>query len=367
MKIMCTQSGLMSGIRKVQKALSGKTTLPILEGILIQVKEKKMKLIATDLDISIETYVEAVIQEEGSAVVNARLFGEIVSRLNGQVEITTLPDENKMTIISGKSKFDLVCQSSDEYPELPVVEGQKTVSIEQSTLKDMINQTFFAAAKDETRPILTGIKFDLINGELYMVALDAYRLALSKRSIKDSSDMSAIIPAKHLAEVSKILGTSSMAYITMNTNHVAVSMEGTKINIRLLEGEYINYKQIIPSNYKIKIKVKTMDLAESIDRIALLSDNKANIVRCEVIGNTMELSSKSTTASGIEEVQIVHEEGEDLKIAFNAAYFTDVLKTIDAEYITIEFTNRVSPIIIKKVDSDENIYMVLPIRINDKD
>ena len=363
MKIITTKSTLLESINVVQKAVPSKTTLPILEGILFDAKGGKLKLTATDLEIGIETVSNVDVIEPGKVVLSSRMVGDIVRKLpDSDIEIETA-EGNFVSIKSEGSKFKIVTLSYDEYPDLPVVKKENGITIKQNVLKDMIKKTIFAVSTDEVRPILTGVLFDVAGKELTMVALDGFRMAVKNNIIMNDNDFKAVIPGKTLSEIGKIINESEdNVNIYFSKNHIQVQIEDIIIVSRHLEGEFINYKQIIPAEYKIKIKVSSNLLMEACDRAALFArDSSNNMIKFEINDDMMVIMSNSQNGDVHEELK-VQKEGNDIEIAFNAKYFIDVLKVIESEEITIEFTTNVSPSIIRPVKDEDYLYLVLPAR-----
>ena len=236
--------------------------------------------------------------------------------------------------------------------------------IPQDLLKNMIRQTIFATAQDETRPILTGVLFEVKDGVLSMVALDAYRLALRKSNVDLSSNISAVIPGKTLNEVGKILDSSNEEVeITFTPNHILFKVENTRVISRLLEGEFINYRQIIPEEYKLRVKANSKMLLDSIERASLLAkEGKTNLIKMNITNDNMIITSNSQFGNVHEEVPIVLE-GNELQIAFNSKYFIDALKIIDEEEVYLEFSSSVSPCLVKTIESEDYVYLILPVRL----
>lgn len=361
----CEKDVLQEAINIVQKAASNKTTFPILEGILITVENDKVILSATDLDLGIETYINADIHQVGSVVLNSKILGEFIRKLPNDV-VTVKKENNDVYITCLKSEFVLVGNNPDEFPKLPVINENTMYEIPQELLRNLIKQTIFAVATDETRPILTGVLFEVRDEVLSFVALDGYRLALKSFEIGNKDNISAVIPGKTLIEISKILEPiDETVKITFTPNHILFNLGDTKIISRLLDGEFINYRQIIPDEYRMKVKVKTNELMESIERASLLArEGKTNLIKFEIKEDKMVITSNSQMGKVYEEVNI-ELEGEGLKIAFNSKYFLDVLRIIDSEEIYLEFTSNVSPCLVKKVESKDYIYLVLPVRLVD--
>jgi DNA polymerase-3 subunit beta len=360
----CEKNILQEAINTVQKATSSKTTYPILEGILIKAVDDKIILTATDLDLGIETYVNADVHQNGSIVLNSKLFGEFVRKLPNE-DITLKIENNNVYITCQKSEFAIVGNNPSEFPQLPSINENSMYEISQDILRNMIKQTIFAIAQDETRPILTGVLFEVKDGVLSFVALDGYRLALKSCEIGNKNNISAVIPGKTLNEISKILEPSEeIVKITFTPNHILFNLGNTKIISRLLDGEFINYRQIIPDEYRLRVRANVGALMDSIERASLLArEGRTNLITFDIKEDKLAITSNSQMGKVYEEVKILLE-GQELKIRFNARYFLDVLRGIDSEEVYLEFSANVSPCIIKKCDDNDYIYLVLPVRLN---
>ncbi|MFT9497284.1 DNA polymerase III subunit beta [Anaerosolibacter sp.] len=365
MKFICSQKNLSASINIVQKAVSTKTTLPILRGILIEACDQKLKLVGTDLEVGIEHYIDADILSEGSIVISSRLLGDIIRKFpDADVEVE-VDETNTMTIKCANSEFTLIGQPSVEFPELPAVEEENTYEIPQDLLKNMIRQTAFATALDETRPILTGVLMEIQEGIINMVALDGYRLSLRQGNIKADFNNKAVIPGKTLNEIHRILSEEENAKVDIffTDKHVLFQMANVRVISRLLEGEFINYKQIIPKDFKSRVKVKTRDLLDSIERASLLArEGKNNLIKFSVKDEMMTITSNAEIGRVYENLRI-ELEGEDIDIGFNSKYFLDALKILDSDEIYLDFTTNVSPCIIKPTDTNNYTYLVLPVRL----
>jgi DNA polymerase III subunit beta len=361
----CEKDALQEGLNNVQRAASTKTTYPILEGILIKATNEGVILTATDLDFGIETHISANVHQIGSTVLNSKLFGELIRKLPNDI-ITIKIENDNVYITCQSSEFVIIGNNPDEFPQLPSINENTMYEISQDMLRSMIKQTIFAIAQDETRPILTGVLFEIRDGILSFVALDGYRLGLKSYDIENASNISAVIPGKTLGEISKILEpTDNKVKITFTPNHILFNLGDTKIISRLLEGEFINYRQIIPDEYRLRVTVKTNELFNSIERASLLArEGKTNLIKFEVKDEKMIITSNSQMGKVYEEVNIKLE-GEGIKIAFNSKYFLDVLRIIDSEEIFLEFSTSVSPCLVKKCDSKDFTYLVLPVRLVD--
>ncbi|SET72253.1 DNA polymerase III, beta subunit [Natronincola peptidivorans] len=364
MRFSCQQKTLVNSINIVQKAVSSKTTLPILKGIYLEVFNSHLKLVATDLEIGIEHVLEVNTYEEGSVVIDARLFSEIIKKLpDAEVEIA-LKEDNHLYIKCENSEFNIISHNPEDFPELPTIEEEYSYEITEDLFKNMIKQTVFATSHDESRPVLTGVLMEIEEDTLNMVALDGYRLALRKGKIQGPIDNKVIIPAKTLSEINRIISEEENIHITLTENHGLFTIGNTKLISRLLEGEFINYKQILPKEYKSKIKVKTKSLLDSIERASLLArEGKNNLVKFVVDENRLNITSNSELGKVQEDVYI-DLEGEAIEIAFNSKYFIDALKIVEDEEVYLEFTTNLSPGILKPVSNDNYTYLILPVRLS---
>ncbi|MDV4150831.1 DNA polymerase III subunit beta [Clostridium sp. AL.422] len=364
MKFICEKQKLQEGISIASKAITGKTTMPILEGIYISAKNDGVTLIGSDMDVSIETKVDATVQEEGMLVIDSRIFGEIIRKLpNSEVIIETLENEI-MQITCEKSVFNLVYMNGEDYPELPKINENLSAEVPQNILKSMIKGTSFAIAQDETRPILQGIFFEVKNRSLNLVALDGYRLAIRSEFLDSDSNIEVVIPGKTLNEVSRILeDTSDIVKITFTNNHILFNLNDTKVISRLLDGKFVNYISLLPQEHKMSIEVKKQQLQNCIERASLMAkDSNSNLIKLDVQEETLIITSNSQLGKVREEVNI-NLQGESIQIAFNSRYLLDVLKNIESDDVILEMTSSVSPCIIKCKNTDNSKYLVLPVRL----
>ena len=365
MKFTCMQKKFLEAILTVQNAVSGRSSMPILEGILIETKKDVLKLVGTDLELGIEHHMEANILQEGSIVIPARLLSEIVRKLpDAEIEVSVLSN-NSVKITCLNSIVTLQGFAPDEYPSLPDIDENQPIEISKLLLIDMIRETIFAVAVDEARPILTGALFEVNDKDAVMVCLDGYRLALRK-GVMDTPHESVrvIIPGKSLAEIGKIIPEDDrQVSITVSERHVLFDLGYTRIISRVLEGEYINYTQIIPEDYKTRVKVDTKILTSSIERASLIArEGKNNLIKLTVQDQKMLITSNSEAGQVYEEIPILLE-GKELEIAFNARYFMDMLKVIGDPEICLDFTTNVSPCVVCPVTGNQYTYLILPVRV----
>jgi DNA polymerase III subunit beta len=364
MIFICTKQKLQEGVIVSNKAITGKTTMPILEGIYIKASKDELTLIGSDMDVSIETKVEANVEEEGMIVVDSKLFSEIIRKLpNSDVRIETL-DNDIIQITCQKSTFNLVYMNGEDYPALPKINETLSIEVPQNILKNMIKGTSFAIAQDETRPILQGILFEVNDKQLNLVALDGYRLAVRSEFLDNDNNIEVVIPGKTLNEVSRILeDVSNIVKITFTDNHILFNLNNTKVISRLLDGKFVNYSSLLPQEYKILVEVNKQELQNCIERASLMSkDSNSNLIKLDFHEDNAVITSNSQLGKVREELNI-NLQGDELQIAFNSRYLLDVLKNIDEDEIVMEMTSSVSPCVIKCKDSSNSRYLVLPVRL----
>ena len=360
----CEKQKILEGISIVQKAITGKSTMPILEGIYINTKVSSLTLIGSDMDVSIQTSVDATIIEEGSIVIDAKIFGEIIRKLpNSTIKIETVENQ-LLKITCAKSIFDVVYMNTNEFPELPAINENLKISVNQNILKNMIKGTSFAIAQDETRPILQGILFEIKNKNLNLVALDGYRLAIKSEYLDTDINMEVVIPGKTLNEVSKILeDVDDIVDITFTNNHILFNLEKTKIISRLLEGKFINYNSLLPQEHKLLVDVNRQELQNAIERASLMAkDGNTNLIKLDFQQDNLIITSNSQLGKVREEIS-TKLQGEGIQIAFNSRYLLDVLKNVEDNEVTMKMTSGISPCVIEEKNNENAKYLVLPVRL----
>lgn len=367
MKFTCQQHDLSTAINLVSKAISSKTTLPILSGIYFEAIDNSIRIIGNDLNLCIETFMNAEVIEKGSVVIPSRMFIELIKKLPNSIIEIDISENNVISINCDDSSFKLIGLPGNEYPELPFIEDKSIFEIDKELFSNMIRQTSFAISQDESRPILTGALLEIENGHFNMVAIDGFRMAIKSANIKTPLTNKAVVPGRTLNEINKIisqLDTKSDLKIALDEKQVLFMVDKLKVYSRLLAGEFINYTQIIPSEFKSTVKVNTEQFLTCIDRAYLVAKENKNVsVKLEIKDDLIKISSSSEVGSSMERVKI-NLEGNDLEIGFNPKYLIDALKVIDSEEIYMELINNVSPCIIKPIDHESYTYLVLPCRIS---
>lgn len=372
MKFICEKSNLLKAINSVVRASSSRTTMPILEGILIQTNENQVKFTTYDLELGIEYVIDCEVIEQGNTVVTASMFSEIIRRLP-DTDISITVDEKELLIIECEgSLYKLATMNPLEFPELPRVDEENSVELEQHSLKDMIRKTIFAVSIETHRPIFTGCLFEIKNNKINVVAVDGYRLGWKSKYLETPvNDFKVVIPGKTLNEVNKILSDSfDSVKISVAKNQALFEMENCKIVTRLLEGEFLDYERVIPNNFETRIRADKRELQECFERVSLISmssieKERKYPVKVSIDIGKVVISCKNQAGDAKEELFLTTE-GKNLEVGFNPKYFLDALKAIDDEEVFVEFGTSLSPSIIKSVeDTGDYIYMILPIRIQE--
>ena len=372
MKIVCYKDTLLKALNSVIKGVASKTTNPILEGILIQTNENQVKLTTYDMELGIEYIIDSDVKEQGSTVVNAIMFSEIIRKLPDSEIYITLNSNNLLEIECEGALYKLTTMNPDEFPELPKIEIENSIDLEQNMLKNMIRKTIFAVSTEENRPIFTGCLFEVENNKLNVVAVDGFRLAL--RSIYlpvKVNDFKAVIPGKTLNEINKILLDSfDHVKIGIAKNQALFEMENCKVVTRTLDGEFLNYSSVIPETWETRVRVNKSILQDCFERVSLISASsiekeKKYPVKVTVDIGKITISCTNQTGDAKEEIY-VSTEGKNLEAGFNPKYFLDALRNIDDEEIFVDFGTSISPCIIRPVDEEgDYTYMILPIKLKD--
>ena len=371
MKIVCYKENILKALNSVVKGVASKTTMPILEGILIQTNDKEIKLTTYDLEIGIEYVMECEVKEQGSTVVNAIMFSEIIRKLPDTEIYITLNENNLLEIECEGALYKLTTMNPAEFPELPKIEVENSIDLEQNMLKNMIRRTIFAVSNEENRPIFTGCLFEVENNKLNVVAVDGYRLALKTNILNSAANnFHAVIPGKTLNEINKIiLDSFDTIKIGISKNQALFEMENCKIVTRLLDGEFLNYNNAIPAQWETRIRVNKNNIQNCFERIILISSSsiekeKKYPVKISIEIGKVVISCTNQTGDAKEEIYVATE-GKNLEVGFNPRYFLDALKVIEDEEVYIEFGTNISPCIIRPVESEEYKYMILPIRMKE--
>ena len=365
MKVVCDGLDLSIATAQVIKAISNKTTNPVLEGIKLNAENDTLKLSATDLELAIEKTIKADVKSEGEAVIPGKFFSEFIKKLTDEKIELELNDKNRLKINYTDSESFIQCYNALEFPNLNTVDDGEYFTIKQKDFKTLINKSIFSTALDDTRPVLKGCCFEIEDNTINSIGLDGYRLAFVKKPlIKTTIKTTIIVPAKSLTEICKFLEDNDEEInVYIQKNFLMVEFDNTKIITRLIDGDFINYKQIIPKDFTTSITLSKTVFEEAIERTSVLSRvDRNNLVKFDIKEKLLTLTSNSDIGN-IKENIGVSLKGNDLTIAFNSRYFSECLRTISDEAIKINFNMPSSPCIVTPSDGDEYLYLILPVRI----
>jgi len=369
MKFTCSQQSLSKALNIVSKAVSSRSTLPILKGILLKAEDGGiLKISASDLDISIEKKMEGVnIFENGSCVVSAKLFTDIVRKLPDEDVMIEKKDEGQILVKTTMSEFGIIGLPADEFPEIGEIEKEETLTFEKEVFTEMIRRTSFSASIDESKGIIVGVLMELEENSTNMIAIDGFRMAVVREEIKNENKNKIIIPAKIMGDISKILydiEKEDKVEMILSKKKAMLLCENVKIVVRLLDGEFIRYKDILPKERRCKVTVKKAFFHASMERASILSkEGKNNLIKFSINENNLIITSRSDEGNVREEIMI-ERDGVDIEIGFNAKFILDILKVIEDEEITLELVSSIKPCVIKPVSGNNYEYLVLPVKIS---
>ncbi len=370
MKIRCNQQILSRALNTVSRAVSTRTTMPVLKGILLVADaDGTLTLTSSDLEISIRKKIEVSVEEPGAAVVVSKLFMDIIRKLPNEDILIEKSADGNIVIKTNSSQFTVVTLPVDEFPNVEDAESEhEKINLNANLFKDMVKKTSFAASTDESKGVLVGVLTEISNDGICMVALDGYRLAICSEKMPGKAEKKFIISAKILGEISKIIAEEGEyapeeIELLLGKKKASLKVGHAEVMLRLMEGEFINYRSIMPSQSTTDVIIGREVLQESIERASLLAnEGKNNLIKMSIKNNLMTITSRSEEGNVREEI-IMEKEGEDLDIGFNSKYVSDVLKAIEDEEIKMKFLTGTSPCTVTPVNGDEYEYLVLPVRI----
>lgn len=367
MIFLCEKEKLFEAVNTVIKAVSSKSPLPILEGILISTDDASLILTTNNLEMGIECRIPAVVKENGSVVIgDAKVFSEIIRKLPNDVINVEVNDNHQATIKCRKSIYNIICLSSEEFPELPPIKEKTSLKIEASLLKKMLRKTVYAVSTRPEKPSLTGSLFEIEGDVLNIVSLDGFRMAISREKVNAEKDEKFIISGKALNDIIRILkDDDSPVTIKLTDKYALFEYENTKIVSRLIEGEFFNYKSIIPSEYKIKTAVSLADILTCVERTdpIVAVDIIKNPVKMTIEGNYLSMDCITSTGK-VHDVIEIEGNNENIEIGFNQRYLHEALAACECDEITMELNGSLNPCIIRPLEGDDFLFMVLPVKIN---
>ena len=365
MQFICSTSKLIEALQIVTKALAGRTTNPILEDVLIETESDQLILTCTDERITIVTRIPAEILDPGRGAIPGKLFNDTVRNLPGDSLEIKMDGRGVFTLHSGPYQGDITGHDPDMFPMLPQIEEEQEISLPQNMLRDMIQKTEFAIAQDDVREVLTGCLLEIGGGDVTMVALDGFRLALRRAKCSDVlGNVSAIIPGRAVGDIGKLLSNDeeAFAHLSFGGNKLHIRLEDTEIFVILLQGEYVQYRQIMPKTFATRVEVELEPLRRCIERAALNArGGNNNLITLRIEDGKMVIAARSQISGGSEPLDVI-QKGADLNIAFNVKYLTDMTRFMNSERIEICMTNSVSPCIVTPVDDSDYVHLILPVR-----
>lgn len=367
MKFQCSRQKLNEAVTNVQRAVSTKSTIPALEGILIKAFNNKITLCGYDLEIGITTTLDADVRENGAAVLSAKLFADIIRRMPEDT-ITIETDEKLIAYISsGKVVYKIIGISDEEYPELPSVNGSDKLNINGGTLRSMISQTIYAVSEKDIKPTHKGSLFEIENGNIKIISVDGYRLAIRTEQINYNDEKSFIVPGKSLSEVTKLITDEEKdVQITVGDRHIVFQIYNYSIITRLIEGEFMNYKATLPKTHSTEMKVNTRQFINSIERMSLLlTERLKSPIRCKIEDGLIKTSCNTSLGQAYDEFP-ADISGEDIEIGFDNKYLLDALRNSETDEVKIQLSSPLSPIVIMPSDGESFLFLVLPVRLKNE-
>ncbi|HIY03405.1 MAG TPA: DNA polymerase III subunit beta [Candidatus Anaerotignum merdipullorum] len=367
MKLTCSKDLLLHYINIVNKAVSSRTTLPILECILLHAETDRFTMTANNLELGIQTApIDATIIQTGEIAIEAKIFHEIIRRLNGETVTLETGENNAITITGGTSRFTIMGQAGDDFPSLPQVAQEEAYTLGQNELRNLIRQTIFSISQESTKQILTGELFEMKEHCMHVVSIDGYRISFRKSPLEhEFAPKSVVVPGKTLTELMKILSQEEEDKVQLyfTEKHVLFDLGIATMVSRLLEGDYVSYENNFTEDYKTKLIIHTAELIQALERASLVSrDNRKTPVRLELRPNVLVITARSDMGTAYEEVPN-ETDGDEMQIAFNPRYLIEALRAIEDEKVAIRFTGSLSPCTIVPLEGNAYQYLILPLRM----
>lgn len=363
MKITCERSYLASALGVAGRAVSNRNTLPILSNVLLETEDDRLKLTATDLDTAIRYVVPATVFENGAVAVPAGILTDVISKLP-DAPVSLEMQDGKVEVRSGKSDYNILSLPAEDFPVVPEVKEGVEISVHQATLKEMLRLTTFAASKEETRSILMGVLFEVRGNSLTLVATDTHRLAWKKTQISTeaASPVTAIVPARPLIELERMLGANESVHIRFGASQVQFETESATLVSRVLDGQFPNYEKVIPKNTERKVTFNRNEFLSAVRRVFIVAKQNSEKAIIETKGDLLQMTAESQDIGRAYEEVPITMDGTDLRIAFNARYLMDVLGLIDSENVTLELTGALNPGILRAEGDEDFLYVVMPMQ-----
>lgn len=366
MKLRCKRTDLVEAVSIAEKAVPVKTTLAVMEGIYLEAKDDCFKIVGNNMDLGLDCVIPAETEEKGMALVRANLFSVAVKKLPDFEEdvYISVDEKENIKITCGNAKFDFATAQAEEFPLPPLVSDEISFEIKETFLKNMVRQTVYAVSTKEDKPALTGVFFDIFDGNINVVGCDGYRVAIRKEKIDTDKEIKFILPGKNAKELLSIIGDSDdLVKVSLSGNNVKISLKNCTFTSRLIDGEYLNYKSVAEHKNNLVIEVETKKMYNSIDRAAMIvSEAAKSYVLLNIEDDSVFINCESVMGK-VNDKFSVNMIGEPMQIAFNPKYLLDAFKNIDDETVKFSFSTPVTPTVIKPVEGDSFTYIVLPVRI----
>lgn len=365
MKFQCERQILTDAVNSVMRAVSPRSSIPALEGVLLRATSSSLFLAGYDMEIGITTNIEAQVSDPGEIVLGSKQFSDIVRRLPGDLVSIETNDKLSVHIESGSADFTIIGISAADFPELPSVSDGMGLSLPQVTLKSMIRQTLFAVAPMETsHPVLRGTLFEAKNNTLRLVSMDGFRLALREEAVKVNEDMTFIVPSKTLAEVLKLLtDEDTPVFMAVGRRHIVLQIDGYAVISRLLDGEFLDYRRALPAASGTTLHINTREMIDAVERVSLvISDRIRSPLVCKFENNAIRFSCSSAIGSATDRISCKME-GEGAEMAFNNRFLLDALKNSEADEVRVQINGGVSPMLITPASGDGFLFLILPVRM----
>lgn len=367
MKFICDRQSLSEAMLNIQKAVPGKSNIPALEGVLIQTGEDSITLSGYDLEFGITTQIPAEIEETGTIVLPARLFSDIIRKLSDD-SVSVTVDANLLTTVTTKqTEFTIIGIDAAEFPAIPQIDGEKTLSIDQASLKSMIEQTLYAVAQNDQKPVHTGIKFEAEEGILTLVAVDGYRLALRREPAQILTPCDFIVPGRTASEIAKLIKEEeNQADVYLSPKHILFQVSGYSVFSRLLEGNFLDYKNSIPKSSNTVVTVATRTFIDSVERASIIiNDRFKNPLKISFENATVSVLCK-TPLGKVQDEFVANKQGDDIEIGFNNKYLLDALKYAHCDEVKLSFTSSLTPMTVTPPEGDSFLFLVLPVRLKNE-
>ncbi|MBQ3897323.1 MAG: DNA polymerase III subunit beta [Clostridia bacterium] len=367
MKIICNTEVLSEACQNVSRVVSTKTSIPAIEGIYLKALGNELMLTGYDLEMGINTSVEAKVEEPGSIIINARILCDILRKLPAET-VRIEADARQICVIScGEVEYKIVGIAAEEYPELPTVTGGYPIIVESGVLENMVRQTIFAVSKNDSKIVHTGIKFEITRGQIRLIAVDGFRLAIRTEKINyTGDDISFIVPAKTLSEVIKLIDNSDVISMNIAKRHIVFEIGNYSIISRLLDGDFLDYNAAIPKSLTTEVHVNVRSFIDSIERTSLLiTDRLKSPLRCVFNENTIKISTVTSLGTANDKLSCTTE-GDRVEIGFNNVFLLDALKACSVDDVKVTLNGPLSPITILPLEGDNFLFLVLPVRLKNE-